>query len=312
MEKFKYLQKIKDIYSRGGNVIQYLRNLNNSQQNTIEDILISYDFQSGSYIKNFAKNQTYNQNYCSALAKIIDNIGGGDSIIEVGVGEGTTLNTVLRNLKNKPTNSMGFDISWSRLKFAKNLLNDFKQPNFQLFVADLFNIPLKDSSIDIVYTSHSIEPNGGREEDALRELYRITKKYLVLLEPSYEFANEEGKERMKKHGYVTQLYATAQKLKLKIVEHRLFDFYSNPLNPTGLLIIEKQSETSNESHFVCPNSQTPLISHSDALFYSPESFLAYPVVEQIPCLLKDHAVLATHLQTDYQEFKKAQNIDYHM
>jgi ubiquinone/menaquinone biosynthesis C-methylase UbiE len=32
-----------------------------------------------------------------------------------------------------------------------------------LVVADLFHIPFADNSVDVVYTSHSLEPNGGRE-----------------------------------------------------------------------------------------------------------------------------------------------------
>jgi len=310
MEKYKQLQKVKEIYENGQNIIQYLKSISKNETNTIEDILISYDFQSGSYIQGFSKNRDFNQKYCSSLAKLINDIDDVQSIIEVGVGEATTLNTVIKNLVNKPTDIFGFDISWSRLKFGRELLNDFNLSNVNLFTANLFEIPLLDSSIDIVYTSHSIEPNGGKEEEALRELYRITKKYLILLEPSFEFANDEGKERMKKNGYVTELYSTAKKLNYKIVEHRLFGYSSNPLNPTGLIIIEKNEENQNMPTLVCPISHTELIKYSDSLLYSKESFLAYPVIESIPCLLKENSVLAIHLLTDYDKYKMENSIDF--
>ena len=32
------------------------------------------------------------------------------------------------------------------------------------------NIPLLDDSVDIVFTSHAIEPNRGREKQILKEL----------------------------------------------------------------------------------------------------------------------------------------------
>tara|TARA_B110000037_G_C16716118_1_gene341073 strand:+ start:52 stop:384 length:333 start_codon:yes stop_codon:yes gene_type:complete len=55
MKGFKNLGKIKELYSRGGNIIQYLKNLKDSKSNKTEDILISYDLQSGSYIKEVSK-----------------------------------------------------------------------------------------------------------------------------------------------------------------------------------------------------------------------------------------------------------------
>lgn len=308
MKKFEQLQKIKDIYAQGGNIIQYLKSIGDNDKNTIEDILISYDFQAGSYVKGFAKNQTYNRNYCGALAQLIDRIEGVESLMEVGVGEATTLNTVVRNLKQKPAEILGFDISWSRLKFAKELLQDLGIEDVRLFTANLFETPLLDSSIDVVYTSHSIEPNGGKEEEALKELYRITKKYLILLEPSFEFASSDGKARMKKHGYVTRLHEVAKNLGFNIVEHRLFDYCSNPLNPTGLMVIKKDAASTNTSKLVCPMSHTDLTPHTDCLLYSKDSFLAYPILDKIPCLLKENSILATHLQTDYQEYKKKNDI----
>lgn len=310
MEKFKQLAKIKEIYTNGENIIKYLKSINSNDLNTIEDILISYDFQSGSYIKGFSNNPEIKDKYCTSLASIIDNLGNFDSIIEVGVGEATTLNNLIRKLTRTPSDVLGFDISWSRLKFAKEFLADFNFKEITLFTANLFEIPLLDNSIDIVYTSHSIEPNGGKEEEAIKELYRIAGKYLILLEPSYEFADEKSRLRMKEHGYVTNLYSTAKKLGYKIIEHRLFDYSSNPLNPTGIMIIEKKSSIFNSIDLRCPISLTELIKHNDSLLYSKDSFLAYPVIEGIPCLLKENSILATHLLTNYDEYKTAHNILY--
>lgn len=310
MEKFKQLAKIKEIYAKGENIIKYLKSISNNQQNSIEDILISYDFQAGSYIKGYSKNPDFKEQYCNSLAQTIDRLGSFDSIVEVGVGEATTLNTVIRKLSKMPASVLGFDISWSRLKFAKELLRDFGVQGVTLFTANLFEVPLIDNSVDVVYTSHSIEPNGGKEVEALKELYRITGKYLILLEPSYEFADEEARQRMRDHGYVTQLHATARKLGYKIIEHRLFDYSANPLNPTGIIIIEKKSTSTNKPELRCPITLSELINFNEALLYAKDSFLAYPVIDDIPCLLKENSVLASHLLTDYQEFKKEHGISF--
>lgn len=308
MEKFKHLQKIKELYQKDENIIQYLKKISKNESNNIEDILISYDFQSGSYIKSFSENQEIKNKYCNGLAKIIDKIDGVESILEVGVGEATTLNTLLKNLKNLPDNIFGFDISWSRLKFAKEFLKDFGINNVNLFTANLFDIPLLDNSIDVIYTSHSIEPNGGKEEEALKELYRVTKKYLILLEPSFEFGNDKAKLRMKEHGYITNLYGTAKNLGYKIIEHKLFEFSDDKINPTGLMIIEKKIDEYNKPNLVCPISHTELINYNENILYSKDSFLAYPVIDNIPCLLKENSILASHLLTNYQDYKKQHNI----
>jgi uncharacterized protein YbaR (Trm112 family) len=38
--------------------------------------------------------------------------------------------------------------------------------------------------------------------------------------------------------------------------------------------------------------------------------MAYPVLEGIPCLLKENSILAIHLVNDYQEFKNANDIAF--
>lgn len=296
MEIFKNLALIKEVYKQGGNIIQYLKTAKQEQINSPESILISYDFQAGSYIENYKKNKEFIQKYCAAIANTIENhTDNVESIVEVGVGEATTLGNVLKVLKNKPRRSYGFDISWSRIKYAKSFLESERVDECFLFVGDLFNIPLKDNSIDIVYTSHSIEPNSGKEEEAVKELYRITRKYLILLEPCYELANQEAKNRMLAHGYITNMQKAIKKLNYNISEFRIFDLYANPLNPTGLTVIKKnyKGDLKTENHLACPITKTDLALLKGS-YFSKDSLLVYPIIDEIPCLLPSNAVVATH------------------
>ncbi|WP_434511452.1 methyltransferase domain-containing protein [Desulfitobacterium sp. AusDCA] len=292
MDKLKLLNRVKRLYSDNGNIIKYLRELGDGSVNSAEDVMISYDFQAGSYIKGYKEDPDFKQEYCNYLAEVLENLCEFNSLLEVGVGEATTLAPLLAALKNRPKMNYGFDISWSRIKYAKRFLEELNISNVSLFTGDLFCTPLKNNSIDIVFTSHSIEPNGGREKEALKELYRIAKKYLVLLEPAYEFSSDQARERMLKHGYVTQLYSVAKKLGYKIIEHRLFDTCVNALNPTGLIIIEKNANDRVDDPLCCPLTKTDLC-FKDNAYFSAESLLAYPVISDIPCLLPQNAIVAT-------------------
>ncbi|NSJ91742.1 methyltransferase domain-containing protein [Coprococcus sp. MSK.21.13] len=292
MDKIKILNRIKQLYLENKNIIKYLKELDERESNSTEDIMISYDFQAGTYVKSYKEDSSFKKKYCTYLSDIIENLGDYGTILEVGIGEGTTLGPLLNLLRNKSNKAYGFDISWSRLKYAKRFLNELGVYGAELFMGDLFSVPLKDNSIDIVYTSHSVEPNGGKEKEALMELYRITNKYLILLEPSYEFANGEGKKRMLNHGYVTNLYSTAKELGYDIIDHRLFPISANPLNPTGLIIIRKNSKSKVIEPLCCPITKTSLIKKNNA-YFSKDSLIAYPIIDEIPCLLPQNAIIAT-------------------
>lgn len=121
MDKLKILNRIKQVYENNGNIIEYLKDLEGRKYNSLEDILISYDFQAGSYIESYEKQPKIQDKYCKKLPETIDNIGDYNSIIEVGVGEATTLGSVLQLIKNKSVLPYGFDISWSRIKYAKKI-----------------------------------------------------------------------------------------------------------------------------------------------------------------------------------------------
>jgi len=276
--------------------MQYLRS-ESSSTNDPEGIMISYDFQAGSYIKTAEANKEYFDKYTAAIERVLNKLGQFTSILEVGVGEATVMTPLLKKIskEREGLKSFGFDISWSRIHYAKRY-SAGQNVSIDLFTGNLFNIPLPDNSVDIVYTSHSLEPNGGREKEALQELYRVASKYIVLLEPSFEFATDEGKARMESHGYIKFINKYAQDLGYKVIEHRLFDCFINPLNPTGLTIIEKQGVEKNEPELVCPITKSKLVPVKGVL-YSTECLILYPVVDGIPCLLAENGILATHFNS---------------
>lgn len=295
MKYEKILKEIKSRYDKGENIMSFFRDLQQTEKNTLEAILISYDLQAGSYIKIVEEKKAYSKNYTQAIAHIIGSLDGA-TVMEVGVGEATTLCNVIEKLPNTADYQFfGFDLSWSRVRFAKQYAESKNITNLELFTGDLFNIPLQDNSIDIVYTSHSIEPNGGKEKEALQELFRITKNYLILLEPAYELANDEAKARMERHQYVQNLSIHAKELGMKVITHRLFDYSANPLNPTGLIIIEKENKetVATKDLYACPLTKAPLMKINDE-FFSPDSLLLYPKAGGIPCLLPNNAIVASH------------------
>lgn len=291
------LRELRAEYQKGKNITQLLKEQYGTDNNSPEIIEASYELQAGSYTRAHSKESRaiYNQKYTSEIARTILELDQPGSILEAGVGEATTLSGVLSNIPS-PVKSYGFDLSWSRLAYARSWLKKHNQNKTTLVTGNLFNIPFADNSIDIVYTSHSIEPNGGHEEEILAELLRVTRNYLVLLEPGYELASEEAQRRMEHHGYCKGLKQAAESLGAKVICHDLFPYTANPLNPTALTIIEKNTKASRPSEpLACPIFKTPLI-HAKGVMFSTEALMAYPIIDGIPCLRQENAVLATHFE----------------
>ena len=194
--------------------------------------------------------------------------------------------------------AMGLDISWSRCHVGRQWLAAHNK-SANLFVADLFHIPLADQSIDVVYTSHSLEPNGGKEEAALREAIRISRRAVVLVEPIYELASEQAQARMRHHGYIRGLKEAAIALGATISDYRLLNLTANPLNPSGVLTLDIQAKMEDpgqpKSIWRCPLTHAPMNALSD-VFYAPTTGMAYPILREIPLLRSEHAVVASALE----------------
>lgn len=299
MSQSMSLAAIQERYRRGENITALFREMEGSSHNSSQAIEVAYDMQAGSYVAAFERPEfaAYSATYTERIAGVIAGLGGCQSLLEVGVGEATTLAQVVSALEETsngaPDGFGGFDISWSRIAVGK----EFSQARGQqpvLFVGDLFEIPLADSSVDVVYTSHSIEPNGGREKEAISELFRVANRYLVLLEPSNELGTKETQERSLAQGYVQDLGRHAKELGLNVIEHRLFEPCANPKNQTALIVIEKDpgAPQRDKIELASPLSREPLI-HKDGHLYSPTDLRVFPVIGGIPCLRPEQGIIAS-------------------
>lgn len=107
-----------------------------------------------------------------------------EKILDVGCGEGVTLNKI------------------QEMKIGKKLegVDNFKDaieigtktfPKLSLKLADIYALPYKDNSFDIVLCNEVLE-HLERPQDAIKELIRVSNKYLLLSvpnEPWFRLAN---------------------------------------------------------------------------------------------------------------------------
>ncbi len=300
---------LKELYDNGINIMKYFRDSTNSETNTINSILTSYDLQAGSYIDFIESNKLYDnfhingvrtemntkdysKQFCEYVASEIDNFEYS-SILEAGVGEATSLNFVMQYLKNKEAHVYGFDLAPSRIKKGIQYLDKYNM-NANLFVANLLETPFQDNAFDIVYTIHALEPNTNNAMQIVRELLRITNKYLILFEPSYELGNQATKENIEKHKYIRNLYNDVKSIpNINILKYELCPIGTYSNNP-AIMVIKKQDTTKsiNEKKYACPICHKPLVM-SGGNYFCEECMLVYPIIQNIPLLTKENSILFT-------------------
>jgi ubiquinone/menaquinone biosynthesis C-methylase UbiE len=220
------------------------------------------------------------------------------TILEAGIGEGNFLGELLPFFTDQII-AYGFDISWSRVACARDYFRKKRLEKVNLVTGDLTKIPFLDNSIEFVFTNQAIEPNHGNEEVIIKELYRITSKYLILIEPAYELANKQAKERMERHGYVRNLEKIIRSLNMKIIEYKLFPYPFHELNPVAIIIIEKKCSSIVNKYDECvyadPIFHSPL-SNISGSYYSSDSLRIYPIINGIPCLRLENGIVASKYQ----------------
>lgn len=307
---------IKELYGQDINIQKYFRDKKGTRENDINGILYSYDYQAGSYtqayfdekgveglyIHNGEKVSLTKRQYIELSSQYIANELSAlhpESILEVGTGEATSLCDIILNMQEGIKFS-GLELSLSRLLHAQRFAA-YKKVDIDFVMGDMFSLPYKEGAFDIVLTLYCLDANTGREKDALQELLRVARKYVVMLEPSYELGNEETKKRIKELCYIDNLQETIEALNLNVIKNELFNI-STYNNNAAITIIKKEakkdiSSSSQQKVYACPNCRTELHQHKEA-YFCPECFNLYPIIRSIPILNANHAILCSQYETE--------------
>lgn len=298
--------KVKNAYLQGGNITELLRNQIGMKENSPEIIEIAYDFQAGSYIDFVGNNNSKVNHYINEIANILSpHINNSHTVLDVGCGELTTLSLLINSIKLKPKKIYAFDISFPRIckgiQYARKVM-EFNLKDLNVFTADIAGVPLLNKSIDITISNHALEPNGGRLIELMLEMFRVTRKKIILFEPCYEISTIEGKSRMDALGYIKGIDHVVEDLGGKVIDKIVINRPINPLNQTVAFIIEppdsgESHESNNADIFSTPGGNYQLL-RRDNFYYTPVAGLVYPIILNIPILKNDNLVLATILCED--------------
>jgi SAM-dependent methyltransferase len=278
-------------FQRGENITALLKNADGLNDET--SIEIAYDLQSGEYVKWVHDHPILWRERSAEMARVLSPyVYERDSVLDCGTGEMTTL-AGLGPYVPESCSLFAFDISLSRLCEGRAFLRSCN-PNLlqrtQVFCAAMSAIPLPDDSVDVVVTSHALEPNRGRERQLLQEIFRVSRRHAVFFEPSYEHATREGQKRMDRLGYVRDLEGHVQACGGTVIEcHPLA--HTEALNPTYAWVVSvPRGSLTSPTSFVCPITKSPLVGEAGCL-WSESGLYAYPVIREIPVLKKGNAIV---------------------
>lgn len=102
-----------------------------------------------------------------------------DSILDVGCGEGFTLNRLKEH--GIGTRLEGVEYLRDAIELGKDMY-----PEIKIIQGNIYELPYKDNSFDLVLCTEVLE-HLEEPEKALKELIRISKKYLVISVPNEPF-----------------------------------------------------------------------------------------------------------------------------
>ena len=296
MTRSNNISELRKLFAEGKNLMESLRKGDGG--NSQDTIMLSYDLQAGSYTEQVNNSETVRANkffYGKFMSNVLQGLNPYN-ILDAGTGEATSLFFLLNDFKPRGE-VYAFDISLSRLLFAKIFLSSGRHEHVALFTGSLDNIPLETSSIDIVITNHALEPNGGREEILIKELMRVAGRYIVLVEPSWELGSASTRAHISEHRYVIGLPEILKSMGAVIRRHELWAHNINPSNEAALIVAEMPGcgqWNPRRAVFRSPIGFGSL-EDREAYFYSKDDGFLFPKVEGVPCLLRDHGILAARL-----------------
>lgn len=263
--------------------------IKNSKFNQSKITRLSYDLQSGSYIKihrEIMKNKKKRHVWIDNMNRFLKYINDSNikTILDFGTGEAIKLPYILKS-KKKLNKLFACDISFNRLSvgydFLKKKLKKKDLSKISLFCNNDFELPFKNNSIDMIVTSGVFENmSNNKVSKMIFELLRVSKKRLIFIEPKRSNITKKELSRMRKFKLNFNLNKILKKNKINFKE----DAWNKEIihenkTPYSMRIIDKKSKFFNRPNFYPKEEKCNLNSKSNFL-YSKNGKL-FPILNNI-------------------------------
>jgi ubiquinone/menaquinone biosynthesis C-methylase UbiE len=157
------------------------------------------------------------------------------SVLEVGCGNGQNIRSLIKFLDDD-VEFYGIDVSDAGIEYARN----HSKGNFR--VCDARKLPYEDNFFDVIFTVHALEQMKFIVKEVSNELYRVSKKYVVLFEPFFVMQNIFGKWHNIRSEYVQGIEFYVEDAGFDIIEFKLLDknmVSKSYKHKTGVLVGKK-------------------------------------------------------------------------
>ena len=142
-------------------------------------------------------------------------------MVEVGAGDCGTLVGVAK-MVDPPSRRLGaVDISERRLAVGRHWAQRQHLNVNVLCAANGSALPFADNEWDVVLTANCLEQNSEPLPAILQELHRVSGRFLVLMEPSYELGHPLHRRMILRDGHVRGIPKTVRDLGFDLVQSEL-------------------------------------------------------------------------------------------
>lgn len=152
------------------------------------------------------------------------------------VGAGTSLNLHLLQEILGGVSFYGIDLVEERVRIGlEELERRGRKPN--TVVGDATAMPFPDRHFDVLFSVHCFEQMERYVEAALSECLRVTRRRMIFLEPDWRSSNVVQRMFLRRRDYLRDFEGRLAALAGSVV-HVPLDTYYNPLNRTGMYIVD--------------------------------------------------------------------------
>jgi len=151
-----------------------------------------------------------------------------ESVLEVGCGSGNNLKVLQQHFPEKTF--YGLDLAEQMIKEAQ-----VNVPSVKFFCCSAEHIPMKDASVDVIYTVHALEQMTPFIPTVIKEMKRVCRNRVMFMEPFPEFQNWIGRMHSKRLGYPKNVHSEVLKAGFTVETFESLNF-GNPVNKSGLLV----------------------------------------------------------------------------